>query len=251
LYLLFREHPELKREMPVAVEERRYLELAEYWVEARGRQRRDQPSYGAYNQDHKAVFEQTTIEGHAVRAALLCSGVTALAGVNGREDYREAIQRLWWNMTQMKMYVTGGIGATAKDEAFGNDYTLPNDGYLETCGAVAAGFFAQNLNWLTGDARYVDVLERELYNGALTGVSLAGNCYTYVNPLVAPHGNGRWSWNGCPCCPPMFLKLMGAMPGYVYAQDRQGIYVNLFVGSTARIQLAGQKVVLKQMTGYP
>ena len=251
LCLFFRQHPELKRQMPVPVDERRYLELAQYWVEARGHPRKDQPSYGAYNQDHQPVFEQKTIEGHAVRAALLCAGVSALAGINGRDDYREAAIRLWNDMTGKKMYITGGIGATAADEAFGKDYFLPNDGYLETCGAVGAGFFARNLNLLTGDARYVDVLERELYNGVLVGVSLEGTSYTYVNPLEAPRGNSRWSWNGCPCCPPMFLELMGAMPGYIYAQDKTGIYVNLFVGSKAQIQLAGQKVVLKQTTDYP
>jgi DUF1680 family protein len=251
LYLFFCEHPELKRSMPVSIDERRYLELAQYWVEARGHQRKDQPSYGPYNQDHKPVFEQTTIEGHAVRAALLCTGVTALAGINGREDYREAAIRWWKNMTGKKMYVTGGIGATAAGEAFGNDYFLPNDGYLETCGAVGAGFFARNLNLLTGEARYVDVLERELYNGALAGLSLPGNSYTYVNPLDAPNGNARWSWNGCPCCPPMFLKLMGAMPGYIYAQDKNGVYVNLFVGSKAQIHYGSRNVVLKQTTDYP
>jgi DUF1680 family protein len=251
LYLFFRAHPELKREMPVAIDEKRYLELAQYWVEARGHSRKDQPTYAAYNQDHKPVFEQTTIEGHAVRAALLCTGVTALGGINGRNDYRETAIRLWENMTGKKMYITGGIGATASGEAFGSDYFLPNDGYLETCGAVGAGFFARNLNLLTGEAGYVDVLERELYNGALTGVSLAGDCYTYVNPLEAHHGNSRWSWNGCPCCPPMFLKLMGAMPGYIYVQDKSGVYVNLFVGGSARIQLAGRKIVLKQATDYP
>jgi DUF1680 family protein len=251
LYLFFREHPELKRDMPIDIDENRYLALAQYWVEARGHQRKDQPSYGAYNQDHKPVFEQNRIEGHAVRAALLCAGVTSLAGINGRDDYREAAIRLWENMTQSKMYVTGGVGATSEGEAFGNDYILPNDGYLETCGAVAAGFFDRNLNLLTGDARYVDALEGALYNGALTGVSLAGNSYTYVNPLHAPNGNSRWSWNGCPCCPPMFLKLMGAMPGYIYAQDNSGIYVNLFVGSRAQIQIAGRKVVLNQTTDYP
>ena len=251
LYLLFREHPELKQSLPVSVDERRYLELAQYWVEARGLPRKDQPSYGAYNQDQKPVFAQTTIEGHAVRAALLCAGVTALAGVNGLDEYREAALRLWSNMTEKKMYVTGGIGATAAGEAFGNDYFLPNDGYLETCGAVGAAFFARNLNLLTGDARCVDVLERELYNAALAGVSLAGNSYTYVNPLVAPDGNSRWSWNGCPCCPPMFLKLMGAMPGYIYAQDDAGIYVNLFVGGKAQLHVAGRKVVIKQETDYP
>lgn len=251
LYLLFQRHPELKRVMPFPVDEHRYLEMAHYWVEARGHPRKDQPSYGPYNQDEKPVVEQTTIEGHAVRAALLCAGVTKLAGINGREDYREAALRLWRNMTEKKMYITGGIGATAAGEAFGSNYFLPNDGYLETCGAVGAAFFARNLNLLTGDARYADVLERELYNGALTGLSLAGASYTYVNPLETSHGNARWSWNGCPCCPPMFLKLMGAMPGYIYAQDAQGIYVNLFVGSRAQVQLGGQKVVLKQETEYP
>ena len=154
-------------------------------------------------------------------------------------------------MTGQKMYVTGGIGATAAGEAFGTNYFLPNDGYLETCGAVGAAFFARNLNLLTGDARYADILERELYNGALAGVSLAGDSYTYVNPLQAANGNARWSWNGCPCCPPMFLKLMGAMPGYIYAQDESGIYVNLFVGSRACVQLGGQKVLMKQATDYP
>lgn len=251
LYLLFRGHPELKREMPVSIDERRYLELAQYWVEARGHQRKDQPSYGAYNQDHMPVFEQTTIEGHAVRAALLCAGVAALAGVNGRDDYRQAAIRLWDNMCGKKMYITGGIGATAAGEAFGTNYFLPNDGYLETCGAVGAGFFARNMNLLTGEARYADILELELYNGALAGVSAGGNCYTYVNPLESSQGNSRWSWNGCPCCPPMFLKLMGAMPGYIYAHDQSGVYVNLFVGSKAQIDFGGRKVVLKQTTRYP
>jgi len=251
LYRFFRVHPELKREMPVTVDERRYLDLAQYWVEARGHPRKDQPSYGAYDQDDKPVFEQTTIEGHAVRAALLYAGVAALGGINGRADYRDAAIRVWRNMTGQKMYVTGGIGATSAGEAFGANYFLPNNGYLETCAAVAAGFFARNMNLLTGDAQYVDVLERELYNGALTGISLSGNCYTYVNPLEAGHGNSRWSWNGCPCCPPMFLKLMGAMPGYIYACDPAGIYVNLFVGSQARIQFGGRQVILKQQSQYP
>jgi DUF1680 family protein len=251
LYRFFRAHPELKRDLTVPVDERRYLELAQYWVEARGHARKDQKSYGAYNQDHQSIFEQQTIEGHAVRAALLCAGVTELAGINEREDYHAAAVRLWNNMCGEKMYLTGGIGATADGEAFGKNYFLPNDGYLETCGAAAAGFFSRNLNLLSGDARYVDALERELYNGALAGASLAGNSYTYVNPLQSAHGNSRWAWNGCPCCPPMFLKLMGAMPGYIYAQDQAGVYVNLFAGSQARMQVDGKTLVLRQTTDYP
>jgi DUF1680 family protein len=174
-----------------------------------------------------------------------------LAGINGRDDYRATAMRLWENMCGRKMYVSGGIGATAEGEAFGKDYFLPNDGYLEICGAVAAGFFDRNLNLLCGDARYADALERELYNGALAGISLAGNSYAYVNPLQSAKGNSRWAWNGCPCCPPMLLKLMGAMPGYIYAQDQSGIYVDLFVGSTARIQLGGKTVRIRQTTHYP
>ena len=251
LYLLFQHHPGLKKQMPCAVDEQRYLDLAGYWIEMRGHPRKDQASYGAYNQDQAPVFEQKTIEGHAVRATLMCAGLSQLAMINGRDDYREAATRLWNDMARKKMYVTGGVGAKANGEAFGDDYFLPNDGYLETCGGAGAGFFARNMNLLTGDARYADVLERELYNGALVGVSLAGNSYTYVNPLAAANGNSRWSWNACPCCPPMFLKLMSAMPGYIYAQDNTGIYVNLFVGSRATIQLPGQKVVLKQTTDYP
>ena len=251
LYLFFRSNPALKSTMPVTIDEQRYLQLAQYWVEARGHPRKDQKSYGAYNQDQQPVFEQETIEGHAVRAALLCSGVAALAGINGRDDYRAAATRLWENMHGKKIYVSGGIGATAEGEAFGKDYCLPNDGYLETCGAVAAGFFDRNLNLLSGEARYADALECELYNAALAGVSLAGNSYTYVNPLESANGNSRWAWNGCPCCPPMFLKLMGAMPGYIYAQDQSGVYVNLFVGSTAKIQLRGRTVCIRQTTDYP
>jgi DUF1680 family protein len=251
LYLFFQKHPELKPQMPVAVDEQRYLTEAEYWIEMRGHPRKDQPSYGAYNQDQAPVFQQTAIEGHAVRATLMCAGLTQLAAINGREDYREAALRLWQDLANKKMYITGGAGASANGEAFGGDYFLPNDGYLETCAAVSSGFFARNLNLLTGEAHYDDVLERELYNGALTGVSLAGNSYTYVNPLQADNGNSRWSWNGCPCCPPMFLKLMSAMPGYIYAQDDTGIYVNLFVSSQAAIQLPKQKIVLKQTTDYP
>lgn len=250
-YLFFRAHPELRSALGQPVVEQRYLDLAQYWVEARGHARKDQPSYGPYNQDHASVFEQPTIEGHAVRAALLFAGVAALAGINGREDYRDTAIRLWADMEGKKTYITGGIGATSEGEAFGKDYYLPNEGYLETCGAVGAGFFDHNLNLLTGEARYVDALERELYNGALAGVSLAGNTYTYVNPLQAGNGNARWAWHGCPCCPPMFLKLMGALPGYIYAQDAAGIYVNLYVGSTAKIQGATRTVRLQQTTEYP
>ena len=145
-------------------------------------------------------------------------------------------RRLWDNLVRRKLYITGGSGATAEGEAFAQDYVLPNTGYLETCAAIGSAFFSRNMNLAFAEARYVDELERELYNAALAGVSLAGNTYTYVNPLEFERGaQARWAWHGCPCCPPMFLKVMAALPSYVYATDAQGVYVNLFVGSRVNL----------------
>jgi DUF1680 family protein len=250
LYLLFREKPELKSQMPVPVDEQRYLKLAEFWIENRGNHD-GRKSYGPYGQDHTPVLQQDTIEGHAVRATLLCAGVVAAANVNGRADYLSAARRLWENMVQRRMYVIGGLGAVAGHEGFGPDYVLPNNGYLETCAAIGAGFFHHNLNLAFADARYADELERVLYNAVLPGVSLKGDTYFYENPLEAGPKRERWAWHGCPCCPPMFLKIMGALPGYIYAQDAASVFVNLFVGSRANLTANGVKVALRQATRYP
>lgn len=250
LYVLFREQPELKARMTVPVDERRYLKLAEFWIENRGNHE-GRKSYGSYGQDHKPVLEQETIEGHAVRATLLCAGLVAAANVNGRQDYLAAAQRLWENMVQRRMYVTGGLGAVAGHEGFGPDYVLPNNGYLETCAAVGAGFFHYNLSLALADARYADELERVLYNGVLPGVSLRGNTYLYENPLEAGPQRARWAWHGCPCCPPMFLKIVGALPGYIYAQGPGAVYVNQFIGSRATMTVNGTKVRLTQTSRYP
>lgn len=250
LHLLFREKPELKSRMSVPVDEQRYLKLAEFWIENRGRHDGRQ-SYGPYGQDHKPVLEQETIEGHAVRATLLCAGLAAAARVNGREDYLAAACRLWENMVQRRMYVIGGLGAVAGHEGFGPDYALPNHGYLETCAAIGAGFFHHNMNLALGEARYADELERALYNAILPGVSLAGNTYFYENPLEASPNRVRWRWHGCPCCPPMFLKIMGALPGYLYAQDADSVFVNLYASSRAHLTVHGCKVAVRQATLYP
>ena len=250
MYLLFRAHPELKREMPFTVDETRYLKLAEFWIENRGNPN-GRTLIGFVAQDDKPVLKQQTIEGHAVRATLLCAGLTAAGAVNGRDDYLAAASRLWHNMVDRRMYVTGGVGVVPEYEGFVADYTLPNGGYEETCAAIGAAFFHRNMNLALADAKYVDELERVLYNGALCGVSLKGDTYTYVNPLEFGRGHGRWPWHGCPCCPPMFLKFMGAMPGYIFAQDEAGVYVNLFVGSRAKLRLAGTGVGLRQKTRYP
>jgi len=250
LYLLYREEPGLRARLPVPVDEQRYLALAEFWIENRGHTE-GRRAFGPYGQDHKPVLQQETIEGHAVRATLLCAGLVAAGRVNGRADYLAAARRLWENMVQRRMYVIGGLGAVAGHEGFGPDYELPNTGYLETCAAIGAGFFHHNLNLALGDARYADELERVLYNAVLPGVSLEGNTYFYENPLQAGPKRARWAWHGCPCCPPMFVKIMGALPGYVYAQDAGGITVNLFVGSRARVTVGGVTVALRQVTRYP
>jgi DUF1680 family protein len=272
LYELFQEKPSLKKELPLPVNESNYLRLAEFWIEDRGnnigkpdwtdhkaaeRFVRDQeygdgrPSWGAYAQDDASVFEQKDIHGHAVRATLFCTGVAAAARVNNDERYRQAAIRLWENMVYRRMHITGGVGAFADDERFGPDYTLPNNAYLETCAAVGASFFHHNMNMAFGHSRYVDELERSLYNGALAGVSLKGDTYFYENPLVADTSRTRWSWHPCPCCPPMFLKLMGGLPSYIYATDNESLYVNLFIGSKATANVGDAKVSLRQTTRYP
>jgi DUF1680 family protein len=250
LYLLFRARPELKKEMPVPIDEGRYLKLAAFWIENRGNHQ-GRLDYGSYDQDHKSVFQQETLEGHAVRATLMCTGLAALADINGRAEYHQSACRLWNNMTGRRMHVNGGVGASRAGEAFATDYSLPNNGYLETCAAIGSGFFSHNMNLLCGDSRYVDELERSLYNASLAGVSLGGDTYFYENPLEGAENRVRWPWHGCPCCPPMFLKIMGAIPGYIYAQDDGGIYVNLFVGSRAEVRLPSGAVVLRQTTRYP
>jgi DUF1680 family protein len=250
LYRLFRHEPGLKARMPVAVDERRYLKLAEFWIENRGHHEGRQ-SFGAYDQDDKPVLEQRTIEGHAVRATLLWAGVVAASIESGRADYLAAARQVWDNVVQRRMYITGGVGAVAAFEGFGSDYELPNNGYLETCAAVGAGFFHQGMAMAYADARFADELERVLYNGVLSGVSLKGDTYFYENPIVTAAGRARWSWHPCPCCPPMFLKIMGALPRFICALDADGVYVNQFVGSRATVTLKATKIALRQTTRYP
>jgi DUF1680 family protein len=272
LYELFLEQPSLKRQIPLPVNESDYLHLAEFWIENRGNNIgkpdwsdhkaaeqfvRNQeygtgrPSWGTYAQDDASVFAQPDIHGHAVRATLLCTGIAAAARVNDDPRYRQTAIWLWENMVYRRMHITGGVGAFAEEEKFGSDYMLPNDAYLETCAAVGASFFHHNMNMAFGHSRYVDELERALYNGALSGVSLKGDTYFYQNPLVAGPNRVRWSWHNCPCCPPMFLKLMAAVPSYIYATDSDSVYVNLFVGSKANLDLNGTKVSIRQTTRYP
>jgi len=251
LYELFRERPSLKSRLTVPVDEARYLSLAQYWIDDRGRQRpQGTDPLGTYSQDHLPVQAQSTIEGHAVRATLFWAGVCAVARHVQEPDYVPAAARVWDNMVGRRVHITGGVGTHRDQERFGADYDLPNDAYLETCAAVGAGFFHRNMNLLFGHARYVDELERALYNNVLNGISLEGDRYYYENPLARPH-RPRWEWHGCPCCPPMFLKIASAIPGYIYARDNEGVYVNLFIGSKAELDWDGTRVALAQTTNYP
>lgn len=279
LYRLYVEQPELKDQIGVPVHPEAYLRLAEFWIEGRGHHcglplwgtwgnaeaekwikdnryadpkygPHSRPSFGPYAQDSVPLQKQQTIEGHAVRATLYLTGTVAAALVDPKPEYIESAKRLWDNMVGKRMFVTGGVGAISEDEKFGPDYYLPPSAYLETCAAVGAGFFSQQMNELTGDAKYMDEFERTLYNNVLTGISQSGNQYTYQNPLNSDT-HSRWEWHDCPCCPPMFLKFMSAMPGYIYSQQKDHLFVNLFVGSKATIHLADQEVRLTQETDYP
>jgi DUF1680 family protein len=255
LYRLYRDEPGLKSTVGLTVNETDFLSLAQFWIENRGNTA-GRAATGAYNQDDMSVFLQPTLEGHAVRSELLATGVAAAALENGRSDYRQTVERWWQNMVDARMYLTGGLGAVATQEGFGNDYELPNDGYAETCAASAGGMFSRNMNLLTGDAKYADILERELYNGALAGVSLAGNTYFYTNSLTAGPDHRRWEWAGAglpmtPCCPPMFLKLNSALPGFIYATKNDSVLVNLYLGSHATIQAGPLDLQLTQTTFYP
>jgi DUF1680 family protein len=249
LYGLFREFPELHDEFSPPPDERKYLNLARFWIDTRGNHN-GRGSFGAYAQDHKPVLEQDEIVGHAVRASLMCTGLIAVATATGEPEYHEAAVRLWESAVCRKMHITGGAGSLEEGEQFGPDYLLPDDGYLETCAAVGMGFFHHGMNMALADGRYADELERVLYNNVLNGVSLKGDTYFYENPLMSKDRK-RWRWHDCPCCPPMLLKIMAALPSCIYAYDRRNIYVNLFVGSCAETVTAGTAVRLAQETRYP
>lgn len=250
LWQLFQEQPALKDRLKGSIDQRRYIELAQFWIDYRGKHD-GRASLGSYAQDARPVAEQPAIEGHAVRATLLGAGIAALAIAADREDYRRTAHQWWTNMVQRRMYITGGVGAIAEDERFGDDFELPNTGYLETCASVSSAMFHHRMNLLTADAKYADELERSLYNGVLGGVALDGAHYCYENPLDAGPERTRWSWHGCPCCPPMFLKIMGAMPSLIYATDHDTVAVNLYVGSTIQTRLGKDSVAITQTTDYP
>ncbi len=229
----------------------KYLKLAKFFLDERGREH-GRKLYGPYHQDHKPVIEQEKAVGHAVRAGYLYCGMTDIAALTGDDKYRAAVDRIWDNLVQTKLYITGGIGARHSGEAFGEDYELPNQSaYCETCAAIANALWNYRMFLLHGDGKYINVLERVLYNGFLSGVSLDGTKFFYVNPLTSNGNHHRQPWYGCACCPSNVVRILPSISGYVYAKDATGIYVNLFVESTGRITLGKNTIILKQQTRYP
>jgi DUF1680 family protein len=280
-------HPELELalvRLHGATGRRRYLDLARFFVDERGREphyfdleaeaRGEDPARHwamgrgpayDYYQAHAPVREQRTAEGHAVRALYLYSGTADVAAETDDRSLLEACRRLWRNVTERRMYITGGVGSGRHGERFTFDYDLPNEtAYAETCAAIALVFFAHRMLGLDPDARYADVMERALYNGVLSGVSLDGRRFFYENPLaVYPestryhgmnHGTGgveRLEWFGCACCPPNVARVLASLPGYAYSESRSTAFVHLYAAGCAELELDGRLVGLTVRTRYP
>lgn len=230
----------------------RWLELAKFFIDVRGK------GGSEYNQNHAPVTEQKEAVGHAVRANYLYSGMADVAAMKGDETYLDAITAIWNNVVEKKLHLTGGCGARASGEAYGDNYELPHRCYNETCAAIAFLFWNHRMFLMTGDGKYMDVLERTLYNGFLSGVSLSGDRFFYPNPLeydgraANNHGfAGRAPWFGCACCPPNVLRTMASLGGYAYAVKDKQLMVNLYAEGKAKAEIGGTAVKLMQSTDYP
>jgi DUF1680 family protein len=232
----------------------RYLSLAKFMLDERGPAAggRTNPRGLTYNQAQQRVVEQTEAVGHAVRATYMYSGMADVAAMTGDESYVRAVDAIWNDVVSKKLYITGGIGSRGSGEAFGGPYELPNmTAYNETCAAVGNDFWNHRLFLLHADARYIDVMERTLYNGLISGVSLDGKSFFYPNPLESIGQHERSPWFGVACCPGNITRFLASVPGYVYAQQGSTLYVNLFAGSTADITLGAGRVGVEQQTRYP
>ncbi|SEO73186.1 glycoside hydrolase family 127 protein [Paenibacillus sp. OV219] len=247
---LAKDEPELAGRLNLPFDADRYLELATFWVHNRGNHE-GRTSFKEYAQDHKPFAEQDEAVGHAVRATLFYTGLSALYLSTGDEQYYEPAKKLWDNIAYQKSHISGGIGAVHDEEKFGQNYQLPDDGYLETCAAVGMGYFSWNLFLASGEGRYIDCLENILYNILLAGRSMNGHKYFYENPLVSNGRMHRWEWHGCPCCPPMILKMLPELPAFIYAHDAQGLFVNLYVANDGELKVGDTNVRITQRTNYP
>jgi uncharacterized protein len=240
-----------------ATGERKYLQLSDWFLQQRGHGYGkgviwDQWKAPEYCQDILPVKEQKDITGHAVRAMYLYTGAADVAAALNDPGYMNSMKLVWEDVVYRNMYITGGIGSSGRNEGFTLDYDLPNeDAYCETCASVGMVFWNQRMNRLTGESKYIDVLERSLYNGALDGLSLSGDRFFYGNPLSSEGGYGRSEWFGTACCPSNISRLIASLGDYIYATSKDGIYVNLFVGSSVDVTLNKGSMKLRQETNYP
>ncbi|MBO4451898.1 MAG: glycoside hydrolase family 127 protein [Bacteroidaceae bacterium] len=228
---------------------REYLDLSKYFLDLRGDRGIGRSEY---SQTHLPVVRQTEAVGHAVRAAYMYCGIADVAAMTGNQDYINTINTIWDNVVEKKLYITGGIGAMSGGEAFGANYYLPNkNAYCETCAAIANVYWNWRMFLYHGDSKYYDVLERSLYNGVLSGISLSGDHFFYPNPLESNGGRRRSEWFGCACCPSNLCRFVASVGGYMYAHQDNKVYVNLYAQSTADIELGKEHITLRQETDYP
>ena len=226
----------------------KYLRQAKFFLDMRGRTSRTD----AYSQAHLPVIDQREAVGHAVRAVYMYSGMADVAALTGDPAYVNAIDAIWDNIVSRKYYITGGIGARHEGESFGSNYELPNaSAYCETCAAIGNVYVNHRLFLMHGDAKYYDVLERTLYNGVISGMSVDGGAFFYPNPLESHGEHERQPWFGCACCPSNLCRFIPSIPGYVYAVKDRDVYVNLFMSNTAKLDVEGKLVELSQSTNYP
>ena len=237
----------------------RYLRLARFFLDERG-QANEREVYGPYCQDHAPATRQSEAVGHAVRAGYMYAGMTDIAALMGDADYAAAVEALWENVVGKKLALTGGIGARHEGEAFGENYELPNlTAYNETCAAQANILWNQRMFLLTSEAKYIDVLERSLYNGFLAGVGMDGRSFYYVNPLACDgryrfnreSSLARQPWYDCSCCPTNVVRLLPSLSGYVYAASADALYVNLYMAGRASFKIGDAEASIRQRTDYP
>lgn len=239
-------------------QDEKYLELAKFFLDLRG-DSTTHKLFGEYSQDHLPVTKQTEAVGHAVRALYMYAGMTDIAAIYKDQDYLNAVNKIWENVINKKMYITGGLGSKHDGEAFGDNYELPNlAAYNETCAAIASVYWNQRLFLLTGNSKYYDIIERTLYNGLISGISLDGEKFFYPNPTESDGkyefnmgACTRQSWFDCSCCPTNLIRFIPSIPGLIYAVNEDSLYVNLFISNNAQVKIDGEKVGITQQTNYP
>jgi DUF1680 family protein len=226
--------------------EKKYLDEARFFLDYRG------PYGEQYNQAHQKVTNQDKAVGHSVRATYMYSGMADIAAIENDSSYLKAITKIWEDLVYGKMYLTGGIGASGGNEGFADPYVLPNmSAYCETCASIGDIFFNHRLFLLHGEGKYMDILEKTLYNSMLSGVSLSADRFFYPNPLESDGNYKRSPWFGCACCPSNVVRLIPAIPGYIYAQRNDSVFVNLYISNDALIKLGEDTLRLSLKTNYP